>query len=414
MLKHLLVIGAQDRSVAKAALDADVTLFQVARLVSQQQIASARRTFVFGIESLQETLSLARTVHAYQPFDAVMSYLDAGLLSAAEVAEELSLPGNLRRPVNLTFDKLAMRNVLREHCIDSVPFRRCDSLADVGSFLGEIAGPIVLKPACGSGSLGVSKIDGESQIKDAFAWAQGAGLTPLIAEAYIDGPEYSVESLTFNGVHRIVAITEKFTSGSPHFIEVGHRLPALIPEAAKHRIESAVVRLLDVVGHYAGPAHTELRINRFGNPVIIETQTRIGGGQIWEMVEMVCGVDLIRETNARLLGLPVATTQKKAQAAAIGFLAHQFKTVRSVSGVEHAMMVPGVVRVDCRLQPGQRIGALASAKDRQGYVLAIGETPEAAWQAVQEALAAIVVEWEEQAPALQAATTSGCAGRYGR
>ena len=82
MTKHLLVIGAQDSSVMKAALDAQVTLFQVPRLVSGKQIASAGRACVFDIESPREAVLLARAIHEHQPFDAVASFLRS-------VAEEL-------------------------------------------------------------------------------------------------------------------------------------------------------------------------------------------------------------------------------------------------------------------------------------------------------------------------------------
>ena len=395
MAKHLLVIGAQDSSVMKAALDAQVTLFQVPRLVSGKQIASAGRACVFDIESPREAVLLARAIHEHQPFDAVASFLDAGLLSAAHVAEALRIPGNSLQAVATTRDKLAVRKLLNDHGVSAVAFQRCDTAADVDRFLRATAGPIVLKPASGSGSSGVSKIDRESQIPSAFEWAKVNAHSVLIAEAYVDGPEYSVESLTRDGVHRIVAITEKYTTGAPHFIEIGHRLPAPIPQIARQRIEDLVTRVLSLIGHRVGVAHTELRITGTGNPVIIETQLRQGGGQIWEMVELACGVDMIRETCAYVLGLPPSPTAKKADAAAIGFLAHQHKTVREVRNLERAAMIPGVVRVDCRLNRGQRIDALTSAKSRQGYVIAVGETPAIAWETVQEALAEIDIEWEQ-------------------
>src|SRR5436305_3281162 len=128
---------------------------------------------------------------------------------------------------------MAVRKILNELGVSTVAFQRCDTAAAVQRFLRATAGPIVLKPASGSGSIGVSKIDCESQIPSAFEWAKMTGHSVLIAEAYVDGPEYSVESLTRDGVHRIVAITEKYTTGAPHFIEIGHRLPAPIPRIAR-------------------------------------------------------------------------------------------------------------------------------------------------------------------------------------
>lgn len=391
MRKHLLVVGGQNESVAMAALEAEVTLFQVARLVTPQQIASSRRACVFDIERVDETVTLARAFHALHPFDAVISFLDGGLASAAAVAEDLNIPGNRVRPVALTFDKLAMRTLLNDHKLSPLPYRSCGSPGDVEAFLSKTAGPIVLKPSRGSGSMGVSRIDDRAQIEKAFAWSRRSSTEPLIAEAYIDGPELSVETLTVDSRHHVLAITEKRTNGAPHFIETGHCVPARVSDALRHRIEATVVDLLDLAGHRAGPGHTELRIDADGRPVIIETHTRAGGGQICTLVELVCGVHLNRAACAHLLGLDLPPGPSRAPAAAVGFLAYESMTVREVRGVERARAIPGIIQVDCRLRAGQSLAQLASARDRQGHVLAVGDTPEAAWETVRRGLAEIIV-----------------------
>jgi hypothetical protein len=49
-----------------------------------------------------------------------------------------------------------------------------------------------------------------------------------VIEEYIDdGEEYSVEVLTTNGRHEVLAITTKEVV-MPYFIEAGHLLPALL------------------------------------------------------------------------------------------------------------------------------------------------------------------------------------------
>jgi len=143
MVRHLLVVGDQDSSAVKAAsLGVDVTLFQLPRLGSPKQIAAACRTLVFDFEALDESLAFAHAVHARQPFDAVISFWELALLPATAVAEALNVPGNPMRPVQLTRDKLAMRNLLHERGIDSVAFRCCNTQAEV-SFLAGVEGAIV-------------------------------------------------------------------------------------------------------------------------------------------------------------------------------------------------------------------------------------------------------------------------------
>ena len=40
-----------------------------------------------------------------------------------------------------------------------------------------------------------------------------------IIEEYIEGNEYSCECISYQGRHHVLAVTKKYTTGYPHFIE---------------------------------------------------------------------------------------------------------------------------------------------------------------------------------------------------
>ena len=48
----------------------------------------------------------------------------------------------------------------------------------------------------------------------------------VIAEAVLSGDEFSVEAISVDGRHEILAITGKLTTGEPEFVELGHWQPA--------------------------------------------------------------------------------------------------------------------------------------------------------------------------------------------
>ncbi len=336
MNKHILVIGGNDSSAVKAArTGVDVTLFQLRRLLTNEQMDAAARLFIFDFEDIPAALQLARAVHAIQPLDAVVSFWERALLPAAIIGEFLGIPANPSRAVQVTRDKAAMREVLAANGMNGVRFRRGHSRRDASGFMTETAAPIIVKPTDGSGSAGVSLVVSEDQIDAAWQWATQAGAREVLVEEYVDGEEYSIESLSLNGTHRILGITEKFTTGAPHFIETGHRFPADLRPDVAGNIERTVVRLLTEVGHRDGPAHTEVRL-RNGKPVIIETQTRFGGDQIWEMVELVTGIDLTASTCAQLLGLAPPPAGPRSGGAAIRFFAYENGTVADVTGIDDA------------------------------------------------------------------------------
>jgi biotin carboxylase len=391
MRRHLLIVGGNDSSAVQAAqLDVDVTLFQLSHLLTQNQINAAKRAFVFDFERLDETMALASAVHALQPFHASVSFWERALLPAAVVGESLGIPTNPLRAVEVTRDKLATRTLLAQNGLESVSFRLCESPQDLADFLNGLGRPVILKPTHGSGSAGVALVLSPRDVETAWQWGIFSGLSPLMAEEYFDGPEYSIESISVAGRHRILGVTEKFTTGPPHFIETGHRIPAQLAPDVEHEVHATVSRLLSAVGHKVGPAHTEVRLTDRG-PVVIETQTRFGGDQIWEMVEIVTGVGLTTTTCASLLGLETPDLQPRAAGAAIQFFAYENCSITNVTGIDAASGEPGVVRVECKLQPGMVLGPLIASKQRQGYVLASGKSAADAWHAASRAIAKVNV-----------------------
>jgi biotin carboxylase len=230
-------------------------------------------------------------------------------------------------------------------------------------------------------------------LADGWRWTRSVTDGPVLAEEYLDGPEYSVESISTHGEHQIVSITEKLTTELPRFIEVGHRAPAKLAADEWDAISTLVTALLDLVEQRTAPAHTELRLTADG-PRIIESQTRFGGDQIWEICELVTGVDLMSETMATLLGLPLPPRRPVAAAAAIRFFCYENARVRDVAGLAAAESAPGVVRVACSLRPGQLLPTLTSSDSRQGHVLCTGADPDDARAKADAAHDLVMVDCE--------------------
>ena len=96
----------------------------------------------------------------------------------------------------------------------------------------EFAYPLIVKPVDRSGSLGVAKVNSRSELDDAVVNALECSFCKqAIVEEYVEGREISVEFISYNGKHYPLQITDKVTTGSPHFVELEHHQPAdLSPE----------------------------------------------------------------------------------------------------------------------------------------------------------------------------------------
>jgi biotin carboxylase len=394
--KHVLLIGGRDHNVDKVTtFGLRYSMVQVPELVTERHSRGARQYAVLDYRHIETLLPCVRAWHAQDSFDAVVSFTEYGLEPASRCALDLGVPGDNLRAVLQTRDKTRTRDLLNRHGLSPVRHRVCTAPADALDFMAGLGGqPVVLKPPAGGLSEGVYLVETPAQLGERWGWTSEVADGHVLAEEYLTGPEYSVESVSRNGEHEVVMITEKLTTGLPRFVEIGHQAPARLDPGEQARIVELIDTFLDLIEQKTGPVHTELRLTPSG-PRLIEAQTRIGGDQIWEMCEMVTGVDMIAETLAALLDLPTPPRTRSAGAAAIRFFAYEDARVLDVQGVPTAARAPGVVRVHCTLQPGQQLGSLVSSDSRQGYLLCAGVSTD---DAVAKAAAAYDLVRVDRAP----------------
>ena len=93
------------------------------------------------------------------------------------------------------------------------------------------------------------------------------------------GRKILVQSISYNGKVNIIAITDKITTGAPHFVEMAHSQPSKLNESTKREIESLAVSAIKAIGINNGPAHTEIIVTSEG-PKIVEIGARLGGDNI--------------------------------------------------------------------------------------------------------------------------------------
>lgn len=375
--KHVLMVGGRDHTIHKLQKPGiNFSILQTPDLVTDLQIKSSRKLVVMDYKKIDEVTKIARILHQIDPFDTILSFAEYGVLPAAICSKELGLPTNNIFPIENTRDKLKMRALLQEKNLGTVRFKMCSCMDDVKQFFEEVNfNPIIIKPSASAGSRGVSFISKMDEIEAAWQWTADVDVFPILAEEFIEGEEYSVETMSADGCHEIAMITEKMTTGFPNFIETGHQVPARLDLTVRMTIEKLVIEFLNLIQQKTGPTHTEIKLTKDG-PKIIESQTRIGGDQIWEMTEMVSGIDQMTETICRLLKLPLPARVQKYKAAAVRFFGHENKKINQINNVESAAKLPGIIRINCKAKPGDQLGVLKCSDSRQGYVLASGEAVE--------------------------------------
>lgn len=241
---------------------------------------------------------------------------DLAAITVNYVANALGLPCNSPKAALISTNKHEMRKTFKEKNIPSCKSVQISSAEEFD--LSQIALPIIVKPVDRSGSRGIFKVDSPERFAPAVEVALAESFEKhVLVEEYAHGQEYSAECISQNGIHHFLALTEKTTTGAPHFIEKKHSEPANVSDEMYEKIKQTVFSVLNALELTTGASHTEFKIDREGNIRIIEAAGRMGGDAIgthlvyystgYDFTEMVidCAVGQPIHLHPKFEGFPV-------------------------------------------------------------------------------------------------------------
>jgi hypothetical protein len=157
-----------------------------------------------------------------------------------------------------------------------------------------------------------------------------------------------------------------------NFVEVGHAMPSALDEDQWDEVVALVTDFLRVVGLEEGPCHTEVKLTSAG-PRIVESQNRIGGGQIAELLRLSCGHDFFRLAVTVPLGIdPLPIPPAHRTGAAVRFFRAAPGRITEVTGLDKARSVEGATVFEPPKE-GDLVPELTWSLDKvNGYVIAEG------------------------------------------
>lgn len=229
---------------------------------------------------------------------------DLAAVTVNYVAAALGLPGNPPEVTARTTNKYLMRQAFAAGEDPSPRSVLVDDATDLADL--DLAYPIIVKPTDRSGSRGVCKLEGPAGLKKAVAVALGESFEKrAVVEEFAEGQEYSAEGICWHGQYRQLAVTRKYTTGAPHFIETGHREPAPLPPQTVARVEAVLAHAVATLGVQNSATHAEFKIDGAGRIQLIEIGARMGGDCIGShLVPLSTGYDYLRMVIEVACGLP--------------------------------------------------------------------------------------------------------------
>jgi carbamoyl-phosphate synthase large subunit len=235
----------------------------------------------------------------------------------------------------------------------------------------ELFFPVIIKPRDNSGSRGVKLCRSKEELEDSMSEAfEVSKLDTVLVEEFIEGPEYSIEGLHYDGKSEVIQFTEKKTTEFPYNVELGHIQPANISEENKQKIREIEAKIGTALNFVNCPSHTELKINERGI-YVIETSPRLGGDYITStLTPLSTGVNVEDELLKIALGETINPQPEAVQYSGVRFFA--FEEGREINHVPEKDFVKGwphVVDFCFNLKAGDKVNRITSSLNRYGQLI---------------------------------------------
>lgn len=319
-MKKLAIIGAsylQNPLILKAkAMGLETHVFAWA--AGDVGEATADHFYPISIVEKEQILEQCRRIG----IDGVCTIAsDLAAITVNYVANGLGLCGNTMECTEKSTNKHAMRLAFEAGGDPSPKSILVHSAEELKAAALEY--PVIVKPVDRSGSRGITKVECSEGLADAIENAKGQGFEKAaLVEEFAAGQEYSVECISHQGQHHFLAMTKKFTTGAPGFVETGHIQPAPVQPEQLAAVKQVVFHALDTLGIRNSASHSELKISPARTIRLIEIGGRMGGDFIGSsLVERSTGVDFLRAVIQVALGqAPDLTPQHPGEAAAVRFV----------------------------------------------------------------------------------------------
>ena len=293
MKQNIVIIGANDFQ-NQLILQAKARGYTTHVFAWQCGDVGERTADYFYPVSIVEKERILDICRAIAPVGVCSIASDLAAITVNYVAEGLGLVGNGMVSAMTATNKHLMRLAFERAHLPSCRSILLEDGMDPAAL--PLRYPLIVKPTDRSGSRGICKVTRPEELADAIEFARAPSFEKkVLVEEFAEGREYSVEYLSWQGEHHFLAVTEKFTTGAPLFVETGHlQPPKHMDEKTLAAIKALVPQILDSLGVRFGASHTEIKIDEAGVIRIIECGARMGGDCIGsDLVPLSTGVDFV-------------------------------------------------------------------------------------------------------------------------
>lgn len=232
----------------------------------------------------------------------IMSFAcDPGVETAAYVSEQLGLPTNPYKSVEILQNKAKFREFLANNGFNVPKAKGYTSWRSALDEADEYTWPVIVKPTDSAGSKGVTKIHNSSQIKQAAEYAINFSKSKsFIVEEFIEKEGHSSDTDCFSINGELVFCSfsdQRFDENAANpYTPSAYSWPSTMPLESQRELRKELQRLFRLLDIKTSIFNIETRLSTNGKTYIMEVSPRGGGNRLSEVLRWASNTDLI--TNA--------------------------------------------------------------------------------------------------------------------
>lgn len=346
----------------------------------------ADKAIVVNITSEEKVLKVAREEH----IDGVIHPCsEVSMNVMGRLNDELGLSGITREQAIRATNKHLMREAFEKGIAPSPKSFLTENVEDAWMHLqNDFSTDGILKPSRNSGSRGIAKVSRDMDKADFvkaydIAFNESRDKSVLI-EQFIEGPEFSIEIIVWNGKVNVLTVTDKKTTGAPHFVELGHNQPSCFSVADVETLKAAAVAGVKALGVNNCACHAEAKLME-DKAYLMEIGARLGGDFIsTELTHLSTGIDMVAAAINVALGVePDLNPKEEPKGICIRYFCPKPGKLVSISNTE-ILADPRVYLWEIYHKEGDEIPEVTSSLCRSGHVIVTEKTPQKAIELADE------------------------------
>jgi len=236
-------------------------------------------------ENIEDTLAFIKSFEGVD-VKAIFPGSEPGVLLAEELQAHFSSVGRNSGPSDKRRHKYEMHRALRENGIRGMVEILTGDVEEALRWIRKTTSyPVIIKPPMSAGSEGLYYCHCDQDVREAFLSQANhfniLGLlnAKLLVQEFLDGAEYVVDAISYEGKHLIVAIWRYSKLKDKDAKSITYEYTDFLPYEGEvqDQLREYIVPTLDALGVRFGATHTEIIIDSRG-PCMVECGARLHGG----------------------------------------------------------------------------------------------------------------------------------------